>query len=311
MTNARDETRAMLARRPHRQGVAAFGHVNVDRSGRDQLHEIVRTLVNHVSPLTEVDFHPDDLAGEDEVLVAPLDGFDDMYQSQAPWSLERAVAEVRATGIPPTLTSGGVVDGNWTFYVVRSRIGNKDAVAIRAKSPSWGLKSQGKLLTRLVGEELRLVDEPLLAFDHRADALVVGKKVYVLQPRQLETLLIDAEAVKARASSTAASFRKKLKAALASQTATAVERVCSHNANVARRVERLLRDGELSRVTAAEVRKALPDAGLRPNDFGSSGPLQAVTDAHATVLIDIAADLYYQPRFADAPRRVAVYRRVG
>jgi len=26
------------------------------------------------------------------------------------------------------------------------------------------------------------------------------------------------------------------------------------------------------------------------------------------VLINIAADLYYQPRFEDAPRRVAIYR---
>jgi hypothetical protein len=70
------------------------------------------------------------------------------------------------------------------------------------------------------------------------------------------------------------------------------------------------RDTELSRVTAAKVRAALKDAGLPTNAFGSSGPLKAVSDRDATILVDIAADLYYQPRFADAPRRVAAYRKV-
>jgi hypothetical protein len=301
----------MLARRPRVSGAAAFGHVDVDTSSREQLHDVVATMVGTVANRTEVDFHPDDMAEESEVLVAPLGGFDSHYQSQARWSLERAVAEVRTTGLPETLTASAVVDGWWTFYVLRSRVDGTDAVALRAKSPSWGLKAGPRVLTRLVGQELRLVEDPLIAFDRRADALVVDDKVYVLEPRQLETLLIDADAVKARAGATAGSFATKLGANLAADTVSAVERVCSHNANVARRVERLIRDGDLGRVTADEVRSALPDAGLQATDFGPSGPLQAVSDMHATALIDIAADLYYQPRFSDAPRRVSAYRRVS
>lgn len=63
----------------------------------------------------------------------------------------------------------------------------------------------------------------------------------------------------------------------------------------------MTRDGALWNVTAKEIREALPSAGHNPADLGASGPIQAVTDPLATVLIDIVADLYYQPRFSAKP----------
>jgi hypothetical protein len=306
-----DYTRTMLARRPGAPGVPAFGHVDVAADGRLRLHEITKELFRFVTfKKEEVPFHPDDLAEDGEVLVAPLKGFDKWFQTNAAWSLERAVREIRATGTPEILTTQGIVQGGWSFYVIRSMISGKDTVLIRAKSPSWGLNSEWKLLTKFVGNELKLVKEPLIAFDQTADLVVVAGKVYVLNPRRVEGLLIDAKAVKDRAEETVKSFDQKLQASLTRPTVIAVERLCSHNANVARRVERLIRDGDLANVTAAKVRAALPDAGLKTNAFGSSGALRALTDTDAAVLVDIAADLYYQPRFSAAPRRVAAYRRV-
>jgi hypothetical protein len=304
------DTLVMLARRPHAPALVAFGHVDVAPAGRRQLHEIVTELARFVTAKEPVSFHPDDLAADDEILVSPLKGFDAWFQDQALWSLERAVREIRAAGSPATLTSAGIVQGKWSFYVVRSTVDAKDVIIVRAKAPSWGLSGQNRLLTKVVGDELKLVDEPLIAFDRTADLVVVDQQVHVVDPRASERLLIDADAVKDRAEQTAAAFRGKLRATLSPKTLTAVERVCSNNANVARRVERLTRDTELSRVTAAKVRAALKDAGLPTNAFGSSGPLKAVSDRDATILVDIAADLYYQPRFADAPRRVAAYRKV-
>ncbi len=260
--------------------------------------------------LTEVPFHPDDEADDHEVLTNKLKGFDSWFQEKAAWSLERTVKEVRQTGLPESLGGNEIRNGGWSFYVIHVVKSDADVVAVRAKSPTWGLSSEGKLLTAFIGTQLKPVTEPLIAFDHRADILVVGQKVYVLSPRSAERLLIDADAVKARAPETAASFKAQLGAKLTAPTVTAVERICSHNANIARRVERLIRDEALGKVTAAEVRAALPDAGLAKTDFGRSGPLQAVTDGHATVLIDIAADLYYQPRFDASPRRVASYRKI-
>jgi len=280
---ASNYTRTMLARRPHASGVAAFGHVDVAASGRSQLHDIVEKLVKFSTSKTEVKYHPDDLADENEVLVAPLKGFDEWFQDQAAWSLERAVKEIRATGTPATLTSAGIVNGDWSFYAVRSMIGGKDAVVVRAKSPSWGLKSPSKVITKVVGSELKLVKEPLIAFDRAADLVVIKNKVYVLDPRRAERLLIDADAVKKRAQTTVASFKQKLKAPLTGPTVTAVQRLCSHNANVARRVERLIRDGDLSNVTASKVRAALPDAGLPTTAFGSSGALRALTDRDSAI----------------------------
>jgi hypothetical protein len=305
-----NDTRAMLARRPRAAGVAAFGHVDVSADGRQQLHDVVNHLASAVASKKEVPFHPDDLPADDEILVAPLQGFDSWFQDQAPWSLERAADEIRATGNPQVLDASGIADGGWSFYLIRTVFRGGEVLAVRAKSPSWGLTDQSKLITRFTGGELKLVREPLIAFDRSADALIMDGKVYVINPRQLENLLIDADAVKARAPQTALAFDQKLRAPLTRPTATAVERVCSHNANVARRVERLVRDTDLSRVTAPKLRAALPDAGLPPSHFGTSGPIKAVSDADAIVLIDLAADLYYQPRFVDSPRRVAAYRRV-
>lgn len=304
------QVNVLLARRPAKAGMTAFGHVDVSAAGRTGLERIVSDLYQGVTGLTEILFHPDDEAAADEVLVSELKGFDSWFQEKAAWSLERTVAEIRRKGLHEGLDETEIRDGGWSFYAVRVVKSTTDIVAVRAKSPSWGLSSNGKFLTAFIGTQLKPVTEPLIAFDHSADLLIVGKKVFVLNPRGVERLLVDAEAVKERAPETAASFNAMIGVKLSPKTLAAVQRICSHNANVARRVERLIRDEALGKVTAAEVRAALPDAGLSKTDFGQSGPLSAVTDTHATILIDIAADLYYQPRFDAAPRRVASYRKL-
>jgi hypothetical protein len=307
---ALSHVQVVLARRPSRNAPGAFGHVDVSADGRRDLEKIVQEIVGAVRGRKEIPFHPDDVAEPGEVLTAKLKGFDSWFQDQAPWSLERTVAELRDGGLPTAIGASDIRDGGWSFYGVRASLGKADAVVVRAKSPSYGLAGPGKLVTVFVGTELRPVETPLVAFDHEADLLVVGQKVFVLRPRSAERLLVDADAVKARAPQTAASFNSKVGATLTAPTLSAVQRVCSKNANVARRVERLVRDGALGNVTAAKVRDALPDAGLSATDFGTSGPLRAATDGFATVLIDIAADLYYQPRFDASPRRVASYRKL-
>ena len=304
------DAQVMFVRRPPAQGATAFGHVDVSVGGREQLQEIIDTVVGLAGSKKEVEFHPDDLASDDEVLVADLSGFDAWFQEKAPWSLERTVAEIRSTGDPQLLTASGVADGGWSFYAIRGAAGSKDAIIVRKKSPTWGFDSRSKVITKIVGTELKLAREPLVAFDRSADLLVLGTKVYVFEPRRVEHLLIDADAVKARAADTTASFDGKVAASLSDATVDAVLKVCSQNANIARRVERLIRDGDLSNVTTSAVRAALPDAGLDKKDFGPSGALRAATPQHATVLIDIAADLYYQPRFSASPRRVAAYRKI-
>jgi hypothetical protein len=290
--------------------MTAFGHVDVSAAGRAGLDRIVSNLYRAVKALEEVVFHPDDEAAANEVLTSKLSGIDSWFQEKAAWSLERAVKQIRSKGLPAPLGQSEIRNGDWSFYAIRVNKPGSDVVAVRAKSPSWGLNSHGKFVTAFVGTQLKPVTEPLIAFDHSADILVVGPKVFVLNPRSAERLLVDADAVKARAPETAASFNAQIGATLSAQTLAAVQRVCSQDANVARRVERLIRDEALSKVNAARVRSALPDAGLSKTDFGKSGALHAVTDRHAKVLVDIVADLYYQPRFDASPRRVAAYRKI-
>src|SRR5947209_2448524 len=142
MARVRAQTQVMLARRPSGPGVPAFGHIDVAPGGRSRLHAIVSRQVAELGSKDEVEFHPDDLAEDHEVLVADLHGFDTWFQPQAAWSLERAVREIRATRVPETLTVSGVASGDWGFYLIRSRVSGKDAVVLRGKSPTWGLRSE-------------------------------------------------------------------------------------------------------------------------------------------------------------------------
>lgn len=307
---ASSPVQVLLARRPQTATEGAFGHVDVSAGGRRDLQAVMESIDANVDGRVEVDFHPDDEAGPGEVLTASLRGFDRWFQEQAAWSLERAVAEIRRTGLPDVLDEDGVRHGRWSFYAIRTSLGGSDVVAFRAKSPTYGLGSGNKLVTLLFGSELRPVDEPVITFDRHADALVVNDTVYIIEPRAVERLLVDADAVKARARETSLTFATKIGARLSERTTEAIHRVCSRNANVARRVERLNRDGVLSGISAAEVRAALADANLESDAFGRSGPLTAESDDRAIALIDIAADLYYQPRFSPTPRRVATYRNL-
>lgn len=307
---AGEDVRAMMGRRPGKDQ-ATFGHVDLSQKARSELAEIARRVRGQCEAKTEIPFHPEDSPEEGEILVGALAGFDSNYQAKASWSLERTVKAIRAPGLPELLGAADLAGGSWSFYALRLKEGNHDLVLIRAKSPTYGLGTAGKVLTKLIGNELRPVPEPLVGFDHTADVLVADQKVYVLAPSRAERLFVDAEEVKSRAQQTARKFSAGLSASLSGSTAIAVERVCSHNAFTVRRVERLIEGGNLGTVTAAQVREALPDAGLPKDAFGKKGSLEAETDVQAKILIEIAADLYYQPRFAGPSRRVGSFRDVS
>jgi hypothetical protein len=306
---AGNDVRAMMGRRPGK-GEAAFGHVDLSPKARGELAEIVRQVRQRYEAMRSIPFHPEDSAEDTEVLTGDLTGFDSNYQEKAAWSLERTVKELRAPGLPELLGPTELSEGAWSFYAIRLKDGGHDVVVVRGKSPTYGLGSANKVVTKLIGNELRPVPEPLVGFDYDADLLIVDELVYVVSPSRAERLFVDAEAVKKRAPQTAQRFAKGIAATLTTETAGAVERICSHNATIARRVERLVSDGNLARVEAAKIRTALPDAGLPEDAFGKSGPLQAHTDPMAKILIEVAADLYYQPRFAGPSRRVGSYRNV-
>jgi hypothetical protein len=303
-----DDVRAMLGRRPPK-GKPAFGHVDLNKKARSGLAAIVRKLGVEYEAMTKVAFHPEDTAEEGEVLSGKLKGFDQNYQAKAAWSLERTVGEIRASGVPTVLGAKDVAEGRWSFYALRLKEKTSDTVLIRSHSPTYGL-GPNRIFARMVGTELHPVSEPLLGFDHDADLLVVGKTVYVIHPERVERLFVDAEEVKRRAPQSVRRFIKEFATTLSPKTAGALEHACSHNAPLTRRVERLISEANLGSMKASRVRSALPDAGLSEDSFGKRGALKAESDAMAKILIEVAADLYYQPRFASPSRRVGTYRNV-
>ena len=64
-------------------------------------------------------------------------------------------------------------------------------------------------------------------------------------------------------------------------------------------------------MSVPKLRDGLRDAKLPRSTFGTKGSVIELSSLdHAIALIDIAADLYYQPRFETNPRRVASFRRL-
>lgn len=64
-------------------------------------------------------------------------------------------------------------------------------------------------------------------------------------------------------------------------------------------------------MTAAKLRAGMPAAKLSKGAFGATASSIDVANVNdAIALVDIAADLYYQPRFEKTSRKVALFRRV-
>lgn len=302
----------MLGRRPDISAQQpAFGHVALRADAQAEVEEVVGAVSKRALVAKAVAYDPDDAPGAAEVMTADLKGIDQEFQPAAPWSLERAAAAIAKQGKPTVITKSEIAGGGWTFYALRADADGQPATVIRATSPTRALKHGSRVITRFVGNELQLMRDPLIGLDHDADAVILGDTVYIFKPQRLERLLIDADEIKSRAPQIAAKFATGVSAALSPGTATWIEKACSHNSNVGRRVERLNRTGALSSMTVNKLRAGLPAAKLPKTAFGSNASTIEVANLdHAVALIDIAADLYYQPRFEATSRKVAQFRRM-
>jgi hypothetical protein len=305
-------TRLMLGRRP-KPGTtqAAFGHVRLNTDAQQAIESIIAAVVAQALARKQIAYDPDDAPQTGEVMVRPLAGTDALFQPLAPWSLERTNTAIAKAGKPATLSRAEVADGGWTFYAARAGVDGKAATIIRSTSPTRALKHGNRVITQLYGSELRPIKDPLVGIDHDADAVITDGSVYVFKPQSLERLLIDAAEVKARAPQIASKFTSGLKASVSSATGTWIEKVCSDNSNVGRRVERLNRTADLGAMNVVSLRAGLKDARLGKTAFGTAASMIEVTSAdHAIALIDIAADLYWKPRFEKGSRKATSFRRL-
>lgn len=306
-------TKLMLGRRPDVSAQQqAFGHVALNAAAQHEVESVVDTVAKRALAAKAIPYDPDDAPNAGEVMTAALKGIDKEFQPAAPWSLERAAGEIAKQGKPATISKAEVTGGSWTFYVLRANSDGKAATAVRATSPTRGLKHGNRVITHFVGNELRLMKDPLVGLEHDADAVIIGGTVYIFRPQRLERLLIDADEIKARAPQIASKFATGVSAQFSPATATWIEKACSHNSNVGRRVERLNRTGALKSMTAAKLRAGMSAAKLPKDAFGPTpSTIDVGTVDHAIALVDIAADLYYQPRFEKTSRKVAVFRRLS
>lgn len=306
-------TRLILGRRPDTSAQQqAFRHVALNAAAQQAVEAVVSDVATKAMSSKAIKYDPDDAPQAGEVMTRALSGIDNEFQPSAPWSLERACAAAAKRGRPAYADKAEILGGRWTFYTLRAPVDGKAATVIRATSPTRALKHGNRVITRFVGGELRPMNDPLIGLDYDADAVVLYGTVYIFKPQRLERLLIDADEVKARAPQIAAKFDKGVAAPLSTTTATWVEKACSQNSNVGRRVERLNRSAALNSMTVAKLRAGLPAAKLPKGAFGTHASRIDLSNLdHAVALIDIAADLYYQPRFEATSRKVASFRRLA
>lgn len=303
-------TRLMVGRRPKAIDETAFGLIDLNSSAEAEAAEIAGRIASKVAAAKRIDYHADDAPGPGEIMIRKLTGIDSEFQADAAWSIERLVAFLDAKGTRSFLDDHSIRAGGWTFYALRADSKEFGPVTlIRHHSPTFSLKLNTRFISMLVHDKLVPVDTPLIAVDHKADAVVIGDHVFISNPQSVERLFVDADHVKALAPALAASIQKKSKLSMTSQSQDWIERACAENVNVARRVQRLIRDGTASSIDAKRLRAGLKDAKLPNDSFGKGKAIEIVDKEMAVALIDIAADLYYQPRF-DSPRKVAQYRRI-
>jgi hypothetical protein len=303
-------TRLMLGRRP-KVGQQAFGHVQLNSDAQTAVEHIVAEMLRKALSLTVVKYDPDDIPSSGEVMTHALAGIDSEFQQAAAWSLERTVKEITRGGRRTNIGRSEIDHGRWTFYALHATVDGSGVTVVRGTSPTRALKHDGKWIAQFTGGELKPIRQPLIGIDYKAEAVVADGTVYIFAPQALERLLIDADEIKSRASQISARFESGLAAKLSVTTATCIETACSKNSIVGRRVERMNRTANLASMTEAKLREGLKDAHLPPKTFGAAGKpidITSLDDAH--VLIDIAADLYYQPRFEQTGRRVAAFRRL-
>lgn len=277
-----------------------------------EVERIVAGVLKAALSSTAIPYDPDYAPEPGEVMTHPLRGIDQQFQKTAAWSLERTQKEIASNGLPVTISENELDDGSWSFYAMHSVDDRTGVTLIRARGPTHGLKHTNRVITQFIGGELRPFKDPLIGLDHEAEAVIAGATVYIFQPQRLERLLVDADKVKARAPQIATKFGAGVAASLGRGTTKWIKEACAQNANVGRRVERLNRYADLGLMTAGALRAGLAHAQLRADAFGTN-PSRIDVDSvdHAIALIDIAADLYYQPRFEKNPRRVASFRRLA
>lgn len=208
-------TRLMLGRRPDVSAQQqAFGHVALNAGAQQAAEGVIATVVTRALAANPIAYDPDDAPGSGEVMTRPLKGIDKEFQQAAPWSLERAAAAIARPGKPTVISKSEIAGGVWTFYVLRANANGNAATAIRATSPTRGLKHGNRVITQFVGNELRLMKDPLVGLEHDADAVIAGATVYIFRPQRLERLLIDADEIKTRAPQIASKFAQGVSAQL-------------------------------------------------------------------------------------------------
>jgi hypothetical protein len=156
---------------------------------------------------------------------------------------------------------------------------------------------------------LRNAAAPDFALDDRADLVITGTEVAILNPAAFDRLFADIRSLL----NDVPTYTSALKTAMAglsisTGTETAIIEVCATKPSLARQLQSLCTSTHTASITPQSLRDVLKRHGQTPADFIIKGVLHIDADQVGTFL-DVAEGRWYEADFTSEPRRAARWSR--
>jgi hypothetical protein len=200
------------------------------------------------------------------------------------------------------LSSRELRDGRYLFYAVictvrrtRQRLG-----FVRQTDPHKVARTGG--LMTLFGEQgLRRLEDPVFVFEAGFDLVISPDEVAVLRLEAFNRMFADLNTLALAAPANAGKIAGMV-GQVAPEAVEALARAGAARPSVARRLQRLARDGAVPRVAPADLSLAIRKHGLDPAQIVPGDEI-AFSQEQAMVFLDLIEQLYYETDFTGEHRR--------
>jgi hypothetical protein len=201
-----------------------------------------------------------------------------------------------------SLSSRELRDGRYLFYAVictvrrtRQRLG-----FVRQTDPHKVARAGG--LMTLFGEQgLRRLEDPVFVFEAGFDLVISPDEVAVLRLEAFNRMFADLNTLALAAPANAGKIAGMV-GQVAPEAVEALARAGAARPSVARRLQRLARDGAVPRVAPADLSQAVSKHGLDPAQI-VAGEEITFSQEQAMVFLDLIEQLYYETDFTGEHRR--------
>ncbi len=232
-------------------GTFTIRRVDVSESAAGQFKIILDDVVDFLQSAELVPFDVDYTPGPDQVATLELANFQD----------RALIAELAEPSGLPRYDPNEEGLGELALYGLTVSQEDDRLVLVR-KTPQIYVPRGKRFLGLVRNGRVEAIDEPILAFDGKADVLISGSTVFIFNSSAFKRLFITADLLRARVEEDTRLVADLIPIANVDEFLAA----CSRDANMMTKLGRLARRDYLSRLTIEDVRATIDHYGL-PSDL--------------------------------------------